>query len=88
MSIITNKRTKSDIVQELREKGYKTSFRTKQDALKLLDNISWFKTFPWNDDQKEIINWGIHDKKESVCQGVFGSGKVSFINFDILKINH
>jgi len=75
MSII--KRTKNEIVQELRERGYKTSFRTKEDAMKLLDNISWFKTFPWHADQQIILDWDIHEKDESVVQGVFGSGKTT-----------
>lgn len=70
-------RTKNDIVQELREKGYKTSFRTKQEAQQLLDGILWFKIFPWHEDQKIILGWSIHDKKESVIQGVFGSGKTT-----------
>ena len=75
MSIIT----KNDIVRELREKGYKTSFRTKQDAQDLLDKIKWFESFPCNDDQKNILNWDIQEKQESVCQGVFGSGKTTSI---------
>lgn len=70
-------KTKHEIVQELREKGYKTSFKTKQDAQSLLDNILWFQTFPWHEDQKVILDWNIHDKRESVVQGVFGSGKTT-----------
>lgn len=70
-------KTKHEIVQELREKGYKTSFRTKQDAQHLLDSILWFQTFPWHDDQKVILEWNIHEKRESVVQGVFGSGKTT-----------
>lgn len=70
-------KTKTEIVQELREKGYKTSFRTKQDAQNLLDHIVWFQLFPWHDDQKIILEWDLHDKHESVVQGVFGSGKTT-----------
>lgn len=71
-------RTKADIVLELRERGYKTSFRTKQDAQQLLDRISWFETFPWHEDQKIILDWGLkYGKEQSVVQGVFGSGKTT-----------
>lgn len=77
MSIV--KKTKNDIIQELREKGYKTSFRTKQEAQQLLESISWFDRFPWHNDQKIILGWGIQNKEknESVVQGVFGSGKTT-----------
>ena len=71
------KRTKNDIVSELKERGYKTSFKTKQDAQDFLDKISWFKNFPWHDDQQIILDWDINDKRESVVQGVFGSGKTT-----------
>lgn len=76
---MTTKITKNDIIRELREKGYKTSFKTKAEAQKLLDNIQWFQTFPWHDDQKIILNWDIYEKKESVVQGVFGSGKTTLM---------
>ena len=79
MSASIVKKTKKDIVDELREKGYKTSFRTKEDAIKLLEKISWYETFPWHDDQRTIMGWDIHDKKESVVQGVFGSGKTTLM---------
>lgn len=73
------KRTKNDIVRELKERGYKTSFKTKQEAQEFLDKISWFKVFPWHDDQQVILNWDVHDggKRQSVVQGVFGSGKTT-----------
>lgn len=79
MNTMNDKRTKKDIVEELRQRGYKTSFRTKDEAQKQLENISWHKTFPWHDDQKTILGWDIHDKKESVVQGVFGSGKTTLM---------
>jgi late competence protein required for DNA uptake (superfamily II DNA/RNA helicase) len=69
--------TKQDIVDQLRSKGYKTTFKTKQEAQNMLDNIRWYEHFPWHEDQQTILQWNIHDKKESVVQGVFGSGKTT-----------
>lgn len=72
------KTTKDDIVRALREKGYKTSYRTKQEAQDALDKLQWFNTFPWHEDQQTILNWRTDDgKTESVVQGVFGSGKTT-----------
>jgi len=67
---------KREIVESLRGLGCKTSFRTKQAAKEFRDSLYWTDSFPWNDDQRQILEMGIGTIcREYVVQGTFGSGK-------------
>lgn len=64
----------------LHERGCKTSFRTKDDAITALNNLVWFKTFPWHDEQRMVLDaFEIMDWKELVVQGIFGNGKTTLM---------
>lgn len=77
--------TLKDLQKELRDLGYKTSFRRKQQAQDLVDSLRWYNTFPWHEDQRTVLSWSddiisnTQQYQQSVIQGVFGSGKVSLI---------
>lgn len=69
---------KKAIIDNLRERGCKTSFRTKEAAQIFLDGLYWTESFPWNDDQKRILAMmDDQDHNKFVVQGTFGSGKTS-----------
>lgn len=73
-------RTKREIVAELKQRGCKTSYRTKQEALQSLENLSWFRTFPWHTEQTEVIEaFDMMDWDELVVQGIFGNGKTTLM---------
>ena len=74
---ITKKLKLKDIQDELRDLGFKTSFRKKQHALDLLEQTKWYEKFPWNEDQQTILNGS--GFKEYCINGVFGSGKTCCI---------
>lgn len=73
-------RTKRDIVEELKRRGCKTSYRTKEEARQSLENLSWFRAFPWHTEQSEVIEaFDLMDWDELVVQGIFGNGKTTLM---------
>lgn len=73
---------------QLKELGFKTSFKKKQDAQDMLDSIRWPERFPWHEDQKAVLDWGLTDgnMRESVVQGVFGAGKTTLMTGIFCKV--
>lgn len=71
---------KQTIVDELRARGCRTSYRTKADAHDALDRLTWFQRFPWHDEQRLVLDaFETLEWKELVVQGIFGNGKTTLM---------
>jgi len=66
-----------EIRDYLKAKNCKTSFRTREEARGFVRSLFWTETFPWNEDQKQVL--GGEEHRENVVQGVFGSGKTTMM---------
>ena len=75
--------TKKKIVDQLRARGCRVSFKTRQIAIDCLENLTWFERFPWHDEQRQILDTfrdAPRDKTlEIVVQGIFGNGKTTLM---------
>lgn len=63
----------------LKSQDCRTSFPRKADAQAFIRSLYWMDTFPWNDDQREILRASTTESVETVVQGVFGSGKTTLM---------
>lgn len=85
MDITTTNTTKKDLVSFLKSRRLKSSFRRKEDLLKYLQTIRWSLSFPWRDEQRQVIDcfeeMSLKKTKEGVIgvQGLFGCGKTTLL---------
>jgi hypothetical protein len=74
---------KKEVVEQLRARGCRVSFKTRQMAIDCLENLTWFERFPWHDEQKQILDTfrdaPRNQAMEIVVQGIFGNGKTTLM---------
>jgi hypothetical protein len=56
--------------------GGRLTHPSKQECIKYIGSLYWYKTFPWREEQQQVFNIFIEQQyKHIVIQGIFGVGK-------------
>lgn len=56
--------------------GGRLTHPSKQECIKYINSLYWYKTFPWREEQQQVFNIFIEQQyKHIVIQGIFGVGK-------------
>jgi hypothetical protein len=56
--------------------GGRLTHSSKQECVKYINSLYWYKTFPWREEQQQVFNIFIEQQyKHIVIQGIFGVGK-------------
>lgn len=56
--------------------GGRLTHSSKQECIKYIGSLYWYKTFPWREEQQQVFNIFIEQQyKHIVIQGIFGVGK-------------
>jgi len=75
------KRTLKTLRQELRERGLRSSFPRKEEAVRFVtETLGWPYRMPWREEQTQMISGFLYgNTRETVFQAIFGAGKTTMM---------
>lgn len=68
--------TNALLKESIKNIGGRLTHSTKEEYIKYINSLYWYKTFPWREEQQQVFDIFTEQKhKHVVIQGIFGVGK-------------